>query len=95
MCPFVHVLIFLVYVFASDQYSQAQHLQAPSFLFRSLYSFGDSFVDPGNNDYIETNAKSDSPPYGNAFPERIATGRFSNGLLFPDLLGGFLKWVNS
>ncbi|KAG5550437.1 hypothetical protein RHGRI_015409 [Rhododendron griersonianum] len=90
MCLFVHVFLFLVYAFASDQYSQAQRAQAPSFMFRSLYSFGDSFVDPGNNDYIPTFARSNSPPYGNDFPERIATGRFSNGLLFPDFLAYYI-----
>ncbi|XP_058217009.1 GDSL esterase/lipase At5g45960-like [Rhododendron vialii] len=30
-------------------------------MFRSLYSFGDSFVDPGNNNYILTYAKSNFP----------------------------------
>ncbi|XP_058215585.1 GDSL esterase/lipase At5g45960-like [Rhododendron vialii] len=90
MCLFVHVFLFLVYAFASDQYSQAQRARAPSFMFRSLYSFGDSFVDPGNNGYIPTFARSNSPPYGNDFPERIATGRFSNGLLFPDFLAYYM-----
>ncbi|KAI8556859.1 hypothetical protein RHMOL_Rhmol05G0288500 [Rhododendron molle] len=86
----VHVFLFLVCVFASVQYSQAQRVKAPSFAFRSLYSFGDSFVDPGNNNYIPTYAKSNFPPYGRNFPGRIATGRFSNGLLVPDFLAYYL-----
>ncbi|XP_058217011.1 GDSL esterase/lipase APG-like [Rhododendron vialii] len=89
MCLFFHVVLFSVWI--AFENADAQHFQlANSSMFCSLYSFGDSFVDPGNNNYIATNARSNFPPYGNDFPGRNATGRFSNGLLFPDFLAYFL-----
>lgn len=53
---------------------------------RAFYVFGDSLVDSGNNNYLVTTARADSPPYGIDFPTRRATGRFSNGLNIPDLI---------
>jgi phospholipase/lecithinase/hemolysin len=87
---YVYVFLYMVFNILASEYSQAQQVEATNSLFRSLYSFGDSFVDPGNNDYIPTFARSNFPPYGNDFPGKIATGRFSNGLLFPDFLAYYL-----
>ncbi|VVB15057.1 unnamed protein product [Arabis nemorensis] len=53
---------------------------------RAFYVFGDSLVDSGNNNYLVTTARADSPPYGIDFPTRRPTGRFSNGLNIPDLI---------
>jgi phospholipase/lecithinase/hemolysin len=53
---------------------------------RPFFVFGDSLVDSGNNDYLVTTARADSPPYGIDFPTRRPTGRFSNGLNIPDLI---------
>ncbi|KAM7469302.1 hypothetical protein LguiA_007485 [Lonicera macranthoides] len=52
----------------------------------SLYSFGDSFVDPGNNNYISTTAKANFPPYGRDFVNKKSTGRFCNGRQVPDFI---------
>ncbi|KAI3916411.1 hypothetical protein MKW92_029017 [Papaver armeniacum] len=52
----------------------------------AILIFGDSTVDTGNNNFIRTVLKSDHFPYGQEFPNGTATGRFSNGLLVPDLL---------
>ena len=51
--------------------------------------FGDSYVDPGNNNVIPTLIKSNFPPYGTNFPPygRNPTGRFSDGKILPDYLG--------
>ncbi|KNA05802.1 hypothetical protein SOVF_186980 [Spinacia oleracea] len=46
--------------------------------------FGDSIVDPGNNNYIATVGKADFPPYGRDFPGRVPTGRYSNGKIPSD-----------
>uniref|UniRef100_A0A0D3AJQ3 GDSL esterase/lipase n=1 Tax=Brassica oleracea var. oleracea TaxID=109376 RepID=A0A0D3AJQ3_BRAOL len=46
---------------------------------RAFFVFGDSLVDSGNNNYLVTTARADSPPYGIDFPSRRPTGRFSNG----------------
>ncbi|OMP07845.1 Lipase, GDSL [Corchorus olitorius] len=53
---------------------------------RAFFVFGDSLVDSGNNNYLATTARADSPPYGIDFPTRRPTGRFSNGLNIPDLI---------
>lgn len=53
---------------------------------RAFFVFGDSLVDNGNNNYLPTTARADSPPYGIDHPTRRATGRFSNGLNIPDLI---------
>ncbi|KAI8552262.1 hypothetical protein RHMOL_Rhmol06G0253200 [Rhododendron molle] len=70
--------------------SEARFVQTSKGLFRSLYTFGDSYVDPGNNDFITTPFRSNFPPYGRDFPGKVSTGRFSNGLLFPDLLAYYV-----
>ncbi|CAN1233843.1 GDSL esterase/lipase At5g18430 [Linum perenne] len=53
---------------------------------RAFFVFGDSLVDSGNNNYLTTTARADSPPYGIDYPTRRPTGRFSNGLNIPDLI---------
>ncbi|CAI0435141.1 unnamed protein product [Linum tenue] len=49
--------------------------------------FGDSILDTGNNNYIETLVKSNFHPYGEDFPGGLPTGRFSNGRLISDFIG--------
>ncbi|XP_050275415.1 GDSL esterase/lipase At5g33370-like [Quercus robur] len=53
---------------------------------RAFFVFGDSLVDSGNNDYLATTARADSPPYGIDYPTHRPTGRFSNGLNIPDII---------
>lgn len=53
---------------------------------RAFFVFGDSLVDSGNNNYLATSARADSPPYGIDYPTRRATGRFSNGFNIPDII---------
>ncbi|XP_055831442.1 GDSL esterase/lipase At5g33370-like [Solanum dulcamara] len=53
---------------------------------RAFFVFGDSLVDSGNNDYLATTARADSPPYGIDYPTRRPTGRFSNGYNIPDII---------
>ncbi|XP_057756511.1 GDSL esterase/lipase At5g33370-like [Arachis stenosperma] len=53
---------------------------------RAFFVFGDSLVDNGNNNYLFTTARADSPPYGIDFPTRTPTGRFSNGYNIPDFI---------
>uniref|UniRef100_A0A804Q6I9 GDSL esterase/lipase EXL3 n=1 Tax=Zea mays TaxID=4577 RepID=A0A804Q6I9_MAIZE len=56
----------------------------------AIFMFGDSIVDPGNNNNRLTEAKANFPPYGQDFPGGVATGRFSNGLVPGDLLASKL-----
>ncbi|PHT31995.1 hypothetical protein CQW23_28332 [Capsicum baccatum] len=53
---------------------------------RAFFVFGDSLVDNGNNNYLVTSARADSPPYGIDYPTHRVTGRFSNGLNMPDII---------
>ncbi|KAL3645054.1 hypothetical protein CASFOL_010234 [Castilleja foliolosa] len=53
---------------------------------RAFFVFGDSLVDNGNNNYLATTARADSPPYGIDYPSHCPTGRFSNGYNIPDLI---------
>jgi hypothetical protein len=63
--------------------SSANQTRAPA-----LFVFGDSIVDPGNNNVIETTLiHCNFPPYGQDFPGHNATGRFSNGKVPGDILG--------
>ncbi|KAI4314730.1 hypothetical protein L6164_027609 [Bauhinia variegata] len=49
--------------------------------------FGDSIVDPGNNNYITTLVKCNFLPYGSDFAGGDhPTGRFSNGLIPSDII---------
>ncbi|GAB2231362.1 hypothetical protein Droror1_Dr00010368 [Drosera rotundifolia] len=59
-----------------------------------LLVFGDSTVDPGNNDYIITTELSNFCPYGIDFPHHIPTGRFSNGRLVPDFAASYISGTN-
>lgn len=53
---------------------------------RAFFVFGDSLVDNGNNNFLATTARADSPPYGIDFPTGRPTGRFSNGFNIPDFI---------
>jgi len=75
-CVFFSIIL-LAYSFASSESSTG-----PFFL------FGDSFLDVGNNNYINTStlASANFYPYGVTF-FRYPTGRFSDGRLINDFLG--------
>ena len=53
---------------------------------RPFFVFGDSLVDNGNNNFLYTSARADSPPYGIDTPSHRPNGRFSNGLNIPDII---------
>ncbi|XP_062213186.1 GDSL esterase/lipase EXL3-like [Phragmites australis] len=55
-------------------------------LVTAVIVFGDSIVDPGNNNGLLTLIKANHPPYGKDFFNHEATGRYSNGLIPTDLI---------
>lgn len=55
----------------------------------ALFVFGDSLVDNGNNNFLNSIAKSNYYPYG-VDSKTGATGRFSNGNTFIDYLGTYV-----
>ncbi|XP_008807139.2 GDSL esterase/lipase EXL3-like [Phoenix dactylifera] len=52
--------------------------------------FGDSIVDPGNNNVLPTLVRCNFPPYGQDFVRHQPTGRFSNGRIPSDLIASKL-----
>lgn len=61
--------------------------------FPALYVIGDSLVDSGNNNHLDTLAKSNFPPYGSDFEGGKSTGRFGNGKTIADYIGKNKKGV--
>ncbi|OAO92084.1 hypothetical protein AXX17_AT5G44380 [Arabidopsis thaliana] len=56
----------------------------------AILVFGDSTVDPGNNNYIDTVFKCNFPPYGLDFRNKTPTGRFCNGRLVTDFIASYI-----
>ncbi|XAR49841.1 hypothetical protein NMG60_11003997 [Bertholletia excelsa] len=58
----------------------------------ALYIFGDSFLDSGNNNYINTSTldRANFWPYGETF-FKFPTGRFSNGRLASDFIAQYAE----
>ncbi|CAH8383472.1 unnamed protein product [Eruca vesicaria subsp. sativa] len=54
--------------------------------FQALYVIGDSLVDAGNNNNLETKVKSNFAPYGSEFEGGKPTGRFCNGKTIADYI---------
>ena len=52
----------------------------------AVFAFGDSTLDPGNNNGMPTLVRADHAPYGRDFPGGAATGRFSDGKLITDYI---------
>ncbi|GJT01863.1 GDSL esterase/lipase-like protein, partial [Tanacetum coccineum] len=52
----------------------------------AILAFGDSLMDPGNNNFLNTFTKANFPPYGKDFLGGKATGRFTNGKIIGDYL---------
>ena len=53
------------------------------------FIFGDSLVDNGNNNQLQSLARADYAPYGIDFPGG-PTGRFSNGKTTVDVVGQYI-----
>ena len=80
--PVLQPLIIIIILLYLQYYSYAQ-----TNTISAVFVFGDSTVDPGNNNYLPTIARGNFPPYGKDFENHVPTGRFSNGRLVPDFVG--------
>ncbi|KAE7996331.1 hypothetical protein FH972_001062 [Carpinus fangiana] len=76
--------IFALLVFSKIQLHVHGNPQVPCY-----FIFGDSLVDNGNNNQLQTKAKVNYLPYGVDYPSG-PTGRFSNGRTTADFLAEFL-----
>lgn len=85
-------ILYTIALFTCYMVFQSQILPCSSF---TSFLFGDSLVDAGNNNYIFTLSKADSPPYGIDFTPSGGqpTGRFTNGLTIADIVGKSLLLV--
>ncbi|KAL1822896.1 hypothetical protein ACET3Z_009674 [Daucus carota] len=77
---------FALYVSLISQLSEAAVKLPPNVTFPAVIAFGDSIVDQGTNNYINTVIKCNFPPYGLDFMGSTPTGRFSNAKTPLDLL---------
>ncbi|KAL5704709.1 hypothetical protein ACHQM5_023099 [Ranunculus cassubicifolius] len=59
---------------------------APVHKVSAIFAFGDSTLDPGNNNKIPTILKGNHLPYGRDLPHHPASGRFTNGKLMLDFV---------
>ncbi|KAI8529614.1 hypothetical protein RHMOL_Rhmol12G0238600 [Rhododendron molle] len=81
------ILVFLVKIAIFSSSGEAQGLVP------AIFTFGDSAVDVGNNDYIHTIFKANYPPYGRDFINHKPTGRFCNGKLATDITADTLGFT--
>ncbi|KAI4384543.1 hypothetical protein MLD38_002684 [Melastoma candidum] len=56
----------------------------------AVFAFGDSILDPGNNNGRDTINRADHYPYGIDFPNHRPTGRFSDGKILSDFIASDL-----
>lgn len=63
--------------------------------FTAMFVFGDSLIDPGNNNDLNSLAKANYVPYGVDFDQGAPTGRFCNGKTIIDFLGNFFSTFGS
>lgn len=83
---------FFVFFFFGSKFSRVASARDQNALAAS-FVFGDSLVDAGNNNYLQTLSRANSPPNGIDFkPSRgNPTGRFTNGRTIADIVGNLLK----
>lgn len=81
----IFIFFFAVLFLNSLAFSSARPLNVTA-----LFAFGDSTLDPGNNNYLGTAFRSDHAPYGESFPNHAPTGRFSDGRLVTDFMVSWL-----
>ncbi|XP_020593529.1 GDSL esterase/lipase At5g45950-like [Phalaenopsis equestris] len=89
----IEVLVVLLFLFTGQNVSGRKDLKQPvsaATQIKCLLVFGDSTVDPGNNNKLNTTLKANFKPYGIHFLRSRPTGRHSDGLLSPDIIADFL-----
>ncbi|KAL8128932.1 hypothetical protein V2J09_018087 [Rumex salicifolius] len=80
------VLSSLLSIFILARSEDARIKLPPNVTFSAILGFGDSIIDPGNNNYIKTMLKCNFSPYGRDFAGGHPTGRFSNGRIPTDFI---------
>ncbi|KNA16355.1 hypothetical protein SOVF_089900 [Spinacia oleracea] len=78
--------LILITIFTAITPTAAVVKLPPNVTVPAIIGFGDSIIDPGNNNNILTIVKCNFPPYGQDFMDGVSTGRFSNGRIPTDLI---------
>ena len=81
MVPLLCILIFFTSLATLSMMFVFVEAQVPA-----MFVFGDSLLDPGNNNNLATLAKANYFPNGIDFPGGV-TGRYCNGRTVADYLG--------
>ncbi|GMI96874.1 hypothetical protein like AT1G75900 [Hibiscus trionum] len=76
-----HLLVFALFITAKALLKIPENQTMPA-----VIVFGDSIVDAGNNNVIQTIIKCNFLPYGRDFDGGVPTGRFCNGKIPSDLI---------
>ncbi|PON53474.1 SGNH hydrolase-type esterase domain containing protein [Parasponia andersonii] len=85
LCKFFFTVIIIIVIFVVYNGATANKLPVNETV-PAVFVFGDSIVDPGNNNHVKTIVKCDFPPYGRDFIGGMPTGRFSNGRVPSDIV---------
>lgn len=82
---FLHVV--LIWTSSSCKATSPEHHRLKKHVV-AFFIFGDSYLDSGNNNYINTTTLDQANfwPYGETY-FKFPTGRFSDGRLAPDFIG--------
>ncbi|KAL2939734.1 hypothetical protein RDABS01_001182 [Bienertia sinuspersici] len=95
MTPKISTIITLTILLLHTTTTTFTTTNATSQPITAIYVFGDSTVDPGNNNHLPRALfRANHLPYGEDFPGRVPTGRFSNGLIAPDYIANSLGVKN-
>ncbi|KAF5179280.1 GDSL esterase/lipase EXL3 [Thalictrum thalictroides] len=80
-------ILVIVFIFlAKNIQIQAVLTLPPNVRIPAIFGFGDSIIDPGNNNNLPTLIRCNFFPYGKDFMGGIPTGRFCNGKIPTDLI---------
>ncbi|KAJ4710160.1 GDSL esterase/lipase [Melia azedarach] len=80
------ILLMLFVIHLSISTIEAARKLQKNGTFPALIAFGDSILDTGNNNNLNSVTKCDFPPYGKDFIGGKPTGRFCNGKILTDLI---------
>ena len=83
--PTLLLLMLLHFCFSNAKIGSHEVIDNPSPV-SAMFAFGDMMIETGNNNFLNSIAKSNFWPYGCDF-NRGPTGRFTNGKTIVDLLG--------
>lgn len=75
----------LIVCFSLVAISELQ-IAATQSIFPALFTFGDSLVDNGNNNFIASLARANYPPNGVDYEAMVPSGRFCNGRTVADYI---------